>query len=196
MVCMLVKHIVIMYSTHLLCNFGVYVSAPVLEHVGSAEGLRSQADHFRSQENAQIGRIGSLNNPNVEIIYISPVEVSDELKEYYCKLLLLPNQDTSMEHMKCRLTFITPENYKIFAVKNLHLSAVLLYSPRTIARLKNLIKGKDAYIVPGVMSESDLALADELDVPVLGTDPHSVRLYSTKTAGALKLFSEADVSME
>ena len=163
--------------------------------VGYLEGLRSETDNFKIQENSQIGRIGYLNNPNVEIIYISPVKVCDELEEYYCKLLLLGSEDTSMEDVKRRLTIITPENSQKFGGKNLHLSAVLLYSPRTIKRVKNLIKGKDSYIVPGVMSESDLALADELNLPILGTDPHTVQLYSSKKAGALKLFKEANVSI-
>ena len=36
------------------------------------------------------------------------------------------------------------------------------------SRIQNLIKGRDAYIVPGFMNVDDLHIADILNVPIMG----------------------------
>ena len=161
---------------------------------GYPKDIRSHMDKLETQENAQIARICDISNPNTEIIYVSPVVLSEDLESYNLKLLSLGQEGTQTEDICKRLTLITPESLGKFRGKNLSLSTVLLYSPKAMRRIRNLTRGKNAYILPGVVSEDDLAVAEQLGLPILGTDPNTVELYSSRKAGAIKLFTAAKVS--
>ena len=164
-------------------------------HAGYPKDIRSQMDKLRIQENAQIARICDLSNPNTEVIYVSPVVLSEDLEAYNLKLLSLGQEGTQTEDISKRLTLITPENLGKFGGQNLSLSTVLLHSPKAMQRIRNLTRGKNAYIIPGVVSQDDLAVADQLGLPLLGTDPNTVQLYSSRKAGAIKLFTAAQVGV-
>lgn len=74
------------------------------------------------------------------------------------------------------------------------LSTLLKYSPRTLKRIRNLIQGKQTYIVGGVAHVDDLAVADELGVPVLAPEPAIAQLYGTKSGGR-RIFAGAEVDV-
>ena len=66
------------------------------------------------------------------------------------------------QKVKERVHIVTPENIDSFGHHNLSLTTHLLYSPKTLLRVQNLLKGKEAYILPGVVSRDDITLADKL----------------------------------
>ncbi|TSX17007.1 IQ motif-containing protein H [Bagarius yarrelli] len=87
------------------------------------------------------------------------------------------------------------ENYHSRAKSHcMCVSTLLKYSPHTLRRIKNLIQGKQAYLVSGVPHMDDLAVADELGVPILGLEPAVAQLYGTKS-GIRRIFSSSGVSI-
>ncbi|CAB4043189.1 Hypothetical predicted protein, partial [Paramuricea clavata] len=74
------------------------------------------------------------------------------------------------------------------------LASILKYSPKTIQRIKALIKGRDAFIVPGVLHQDDLYLSDLLDIPILSPDPDIANLYASKS-GTKRIFLAAKVDI-
>ncbi|KAI8480076.1 hypothetical protein Bbelb_421660, partial [Branchiostoma belcheri] len=107
----------------------------------------------------------------VDVIYVSPVEMSEEMLQYYYQTARA--QTCCRSHSMCLATH-------------------LKYSPQALQRIRNLIKGKEAYIVPGVMHKDDLAVSQILDVPILGSEPEVGHLYTTKS-GSKRIFASAKV---
>lgn len=120
--------------------------------------MRAGLTNFRASQALQLSRLCDLRDPNVEIIYISPILVDEAVQDYYTQLLTRDDQPNVRE----RLHIITPENCSVFGHHNLSLATYMLYSPVALSRVRNLLKGKDAYIVPGVVSRDDITLADQL----------------------------------
>ncbi|KAM4734667.1 IQ motif-containing protein H [Anableps anableps] len=147
-------------------------------------------------QNIQITRLCDVRDENVEVIYICPMHLGEDILQYYSTLLTCNWTDTRSQPSSCnrRFLILTPEAVDHFPTHNMCLSTLLKYSPCTLKRIKHLIQGKQAYIVSGVSHMDDLAVADELDVPILGPEPAVSQLYSTKS-GARRIFSVAGVDV-
>jgi IQ domain-containing protein H len=59
------------------------------------------------------------------------------------------------------------------------LSTILYYSPKCLNRIRALIKGQSAYIVPNILGDDDLKIAVFLDLPMLSPEPSIARSLSS-----------------
>uniref|UniRef100_A0AAZ3Q0P9 IQCH-like ATP-grasp domain-containing protein n=1 Tax=Oncorhynchus tshawytscha TaxID=74940 RepID=A0AAZ3Q0P9_ONCTS len=182
--------------------------------LGYSQLQRFSLKGFDVLQNIQMGRLCDVRDENVEVIYVSPVRLGDDLSQYYTRLLALQQRGqgglqeatvdpgdgwgggarTTQASCTKRFTILTPDALEDFPTHNMCLSTLLKYSPRTLRRIRNLIQGQQAYMVGGVAHFDDLAVADVLGVPLLGPEPAVARLYSTKSGGR-RIFTGAGVTV-
>ncbi|CAF1461812.1 unnamed protein product, partial [Adineta steineri] len=178
----------------------------VIVHIpslGLPQRIRNKLHNLPIRENYQIGRLCELDDPNVDIIYVSPMPVNEEFLQYYNKLINLRStiqQNGELapaitpDHARDRYMIVVPEALHSFPAHNMCLATLLKYSPKALKRIKNLIKGREAYIVTGVTHIDDLYVSDFLNIPILGCEPEVAHLYSTKS-GSKRLFEISKVPM-
>lgn len=98
---------------------------------------RVSMEKFLQRENSQISRIFSVKDPNVDVIYVSPFQMTNDVLGYYMKILEIGE----VESVTNRVSFVVPDNIDKFP-HHLSLTQALIYSPKTINRIKSMIKGK------------------------------------------------------
>ena len=123
-----------------------------------------------------------MKDPNVDVIYICPYTLTKEVEKYYMKILEL----VEIENPGSRFHVIVPENYVKFP-GHLSLTQALLYSPHAMKRIEELVREKQAYIVPGKSGDYDVKLSIQLGVPILCGEPDKINVFSTKS-GAKRIF--------
>lgn len=192
-------------AQHLAANWNhIRASKRTIIHIpslGYSHNQRHCLRDFNILQNIQMGRLCDIRDENVEVIYVSPLLLSEDVLKFYSGLLQsnrTSDVDTAGANenslSKRRFIIFTPEALDYFPSHSMCLSTLLQYSPRTLQRIRRLIQGKHAYIVPGLAHIDDLAVADQLSVPLLGPEPAVAQLYGTKSGGR-RIFSAAGVEV-
>ncbi|GBG25999.1 IQ domain-containing protein H [Hondaea fermentalgiana] len=164
----------------------------VIVHVPSlsfGEHLRLPIDRFGILQNMQLSRLCDLAHRDVEVVYVAPMALVHEVRTYYEKLLQL----RGIVNAAGRLHIVVPENAHRFP-EHASLATTLSYSPKALERIRGLVCGKAAFIMPNQVGEEDRMLALALRVPLFAPEPDIVSLYSTKS-GAKEIFAEAEVNV-
>ncbi|XP_054892820.1 IQ motif-containing protein H isoform X2 [Poeciliopsis prolifica] len=188
-------------AEHLAANWKhIQSSKRTIIHIpslGFSQIWRLSTRKYNILQNIQITRLCDIRDENVEVIYISPLRLGEDILQYYDSFLRRNGTDSSSsQDLSCnkRFLILTPEAVDYFPTHNMCLSTLLKYSPCTLKQIKHQIRGKQAYIVGGVGHEDDLEVADELHVPILGPEPAVSQLHGTKSGGR-KIFSEAGLEV-
>ncbi|KAI9327371.1 hypothetical protein BDR26DRAFT_1012734 [Obelidium mucronatum] len=138
--------------------------------------IRNQMANVPAKQLQQMGRFKDLLDPNVTIIYISyPME--DDIQntfKYYMQQIFLDHRYEEDDSIMDRFHIIVPENHKFFP-PTASLSSMTLASVNTIKKIKRIVFGGEAgrreetpaYIVPGVVGDSEVSLSVALGIPLL-----------------------------
>jgi PGM1 C-terminal domain len=149
----------------------------------SVDRWHEPAAETRSYEERLLSFLFDLDDPNLELIYITSLPVAPRTVDYY--ISLLPRRLQPSARKRLRLVSLGDAGSR-------PLSEKLLERPRLLERVRRTLTGsKAAYLMPynSTVLERDIALA--LDVPLFGAEPDQAWL-GTKS-GSRALFGRAGV---
>lgn len=149
--------------------------------------LNTTRNKFLERENNQINRIINLNDPNVEIIYISPHDINNDIISYYSSIL----GTLGVDNVKERFHIIVPSARKTLP-PHYSISQLLLLSPDTLNIIKQIIGKRDSFIIPGNGGKIEVELSMLLNVPILMGDLFQTEASFTKS-GAKLIFEANDL---
>uniref|UniRef100_A0A095BXU2 IQ domain-containing protein H n=1 Tax=Schistosoma haematobium TaxID=6185 RepID=A0A095BXU2_SCHHA len=189
----------------------------VVVHLPSAsysESIRQQLgsiEELEYMESRQIARICEIRNPNRDVVIVTRAPISDDLLEYYNKLLGLTTAiETGQAENQCsissRYRIIVPEAIKYFhsnAPSPMCLASLLKYSPRALKHIRRFIAGRPAILIPGFGEHDDIFyVANCLEIPVWSSTPSINSLFTLQSTTRrlvkqlLDTLSDRDISTD
>lgn len=151
-----------------------------------ADARRSRMDSYQALQASQIGRIFRLMDPKRDVIFVAPKMLHEDVLDYYSKIM----QFRGVRNPPGRFQVVVPEHMGL--TDRLSLSQGLLCSPKALRRLRRLVSGRQAYIVPEAVTHTELKLSSALRLPLLGAGAGNLALMASKSH-AKKLALAADV---
>ena len=133
-------------------------------------------DKFILKEGLQLNRLIRLIDQNIEIIYILPFNISEEILSYYYTTL----KDLGIDNIESKVHFLIPEACE-FLPNNYSLSKLLYLSPKTMNQIKILTRNKYSYIIPGIVNQVEEYLSYILEIPILMGNLEKINLIFNKS---------------
>lgn len=137
-----------------------------------------QMPFFDCFQASQMMRLADLRDRNVEIILIAPFKLEKEAFAYYLNVL----KAAGAENPEARVCLIVPENNKRLP-PGLSLTKMVLMSSKTMKLLQSMVRGKQAFIVPGMLGPEEHTLACRLNLPLFAAEPKVAQVLATKSGG-------------
>ena len=161
---------------------GVKAGGRVEVHYANISGSELKklcVEKYRSRVALQVGRVFRVVQERAEVVFVTPSEVPEEIRRYYYKVLELAGVPLAA----LRLHFVhvqgrerLPEHFSV--------PTQILCSRETVRRIRAVrtahqaVKGRPAFLVPGLPDKDDVRLSDHLDLPLFAGSPASHALYS------------------
>lgn len=164
-------------------------SRRVIVHVPSLSYSAVQCANmpfYQQMQRAQLPRLTDLSDDNVEIILVSPLKFEHEALQYYYSML----KASGVRSPETRVVVLVPENVERLP-KHVSLTKAALCSQRLMKVLASVIRGKTAFLVPGVVGPDEQMFAARLNLPMLAPEPRTAQVLATKS-GAKTVFESAD----
>ncbi|KAK4467902.1 hypothetical protein MN116_008512, partial [Schistosoma mekongi] len=168
----------------------------VVIHLPSAsysETIRQQLNSIKEleyMESRQIARICEVRNPNTDVVIVTRAPISDDILEYYNKLLGLTKAiETGHVEDQCsissRYRIIVPEAVKYFhsdVSSPMCLASLLKYSPRALKHIRYFLAKRPAILIPGYGEHDDIFyVANYLQIPVFTSLPTINALFTLQS---------------
>jgi hypothetical protein len=150
------------------------------------ESRRGQFEGYQALQAAQITRVFRLIDPKRDVIFVAPKYLHEDLLDYYSKIM----QYRGVKNPPGRFQVVVPEHMGL--TPQLSLAQALLCSPKALRRLQKLLSGRRAYMIPDVVTQTELKLCSILKLPLLGAGPRNMALLASKS-NAKKLAQLADL---
>lgn len=150
------------------------------------EHRRDRMESFQARQASQIARIFRLVDSKRDVIFVAPKQLHEDILDYYSKIM----QFRGVRNPPARFQVVVPEHMGL--TSHMSVSQGLLCSPKAMRRVRRLVGARQAYIVPDAMTHTEIRLAGNLQLPLLGLGPKNMALLSSKSNGK-KLAQLAEV---
>ena len=133
-------------------------------------------DKYPMKETLQLSRLIKLIDNNLEILYILPYELPEEIISYYFSIL----EKMGIKNIDTRIKFIVPEATEYLPL-NYSLTKLLFFSKKTLEKIKILTKNKKSYIIPGIIGDIEENLSVALNIPMLMSPINTIKSIFNKS---------------
>lgn len=136
--------------------------------------------------NVEITRIFSVRDPNLNVVYVCPFALTNDITNYYYKILELGE----VTNYRDRITFVEsdPRNFYRHRFEN---SKKLYYSTEPLRKIRQIVGSCPAYLVTSYPLEEDCMLALYLKMPLL-SNYHIAQSLNLRESSILK-FKELEL---